>query len=136
MGLAAALRPLGPPPPVTALACSDVGVVAELMRSVSCDIGWYLCWSNCVGFLSLGVPLMGRTFVPSVSRSPGVTPQKKAGGPMSLSTQWCSSSMLVGFCFVFVAAVKVLFWVCCMVCSLGIHWYGYSSPSRLGPCLF
>ena len=82
-----------------------------------------------------GRTLDGGDIRPPVSRSPGVTPRKKAGRPMGPSTPRCSSSKLFGFCIVFVAAVKVLFWVCSMACSLGIKWYGNFSPSRPGPCL-
>ena len=54
---------------------------------------------------------------------------------MGPSTPRCSSSKLFGFCIVFVVADQVLFWVSYTACSLGIYWYGYFSPSRLGPCL-
>ena len=37
-----------------------------------------------------GVPLMGGPFGPSVSRSPAVTPQEKAGRPMGPSTLLCT----------------------------------------------
>ena len=40
--------------------------------------------------------LDGGTFVPSVSRSPGVTPRKKAGRPMGPSTPRCSASKSFG----------------------------------------
>ena len=49
MGLAASSRPPTPRKPLL-----RVRSVSALMRGVSCDIGWYLCWRYCV---SLSVPL-------------------------------------------------------------------------------
>ena len=82
-----------------------------------------------------GRTLDGGDIRPLGIKVPRVTPRKKAGRPMGPSTPRCSFSKLFACCIVFVVADQVLFWVCYTACSLGISWYGYFSPSRLGPCL-
>ena len=46
---------------------------------------------------------------------------EEGGAAHGPSTPWCSSSKLFGFCIAFVAADKVLSWVCYTARSLGIE---------------
>ena len=98
-----------------------------------------LCMASLCGSCATGgVPLMGGPSGPSVSRSPGVTLQEKAGRPMGPSTLRCEFPWEV-----VVVYVGLLFWlfgllsVPCeaIVISQGsVVVFGTLSPSRPDPC--
>ena len=74
----------------------------------------------------------------TVSRSPGVSPQKKEGRPMGPSTPRCTNPWrrLWFFSSIFVVALVLLSG--CLSCAFRLWgWYRvwYFSPSRLDPCL-
>ena len=84
------------------------------------------------------VPLMGGVQGPSVSRSPGAAPQKKAGRPMGPSTPRCTDPWrrLWFFCFFFCCGLG--FVICCLfrvfVSGVGLL-SGFLSPSSPDLCV-
>ena len=65
------------------------------------------------------VPLMGGPQGPSVSRSPGVSPQKKAGRPMGPSTPRCSPQNFLFFVLSRLSRNKFSDWFFVQVSALG-----------------
>ena len=82
------------------------------------------------------VPLMGGPQGPSVSRSPGTAPQKRAGRPMGPSTPLCFTSKLLGFGVSVrdVSVKRFLSWPLVSVFCFEGKLYGSLSPSSFGPC--
>ena len=77
---------------------------------------------------------MGGPTGPSVSRSPGVSPQKKAGRPMGPSTPQCPSSKCQFLCAAVWVAQMFLFGSHVKGYLFGDLLVSYFSPSNLGPC--
>ena len=83
---------------------------------------------------SRSVPLMGGPQGPSVSRSPGTAPQKKAGRPMGPSTPLCQpQSFLILVSALMLKPTGLCIGICCGALLWG-NVSGSLSPSSFGPC--